>query len=307
MALESTSAAQHRQDTPWAWSCCPPFCICYSGESSHGQEAFIPGIAKLRLAALGAFGILATVNAVAADPRAGSWTLVSAQSSLDPADKLSIVSANGMVHVVMTGETHLDFTANSDGKKSSVSSNPSFDQIQLHRINKKQVDVIEKKNGAIVATIRNGVSQDGRELTLTTVRPGHADQISVWTRAGVAQKSPDAFAGDWTQDVTKTRMRQGMNLTIEAMGNDSVRFAGEYRYTARFDGKPYDVKNSRNDTVQLTQIDSHTVSATYRRDQQITQEERWVVAPDGKTMTLTTSGILETGQRFTEKLLFKRR
>lgn len=207
----------------------------------------------------------------------------------------------------MTGETHLDFTANSDGKKSSVSSNPTFDQIQLHRINKKQVDVIEKKNGAIVATIRNGVSQDGRELTLTTVRPGHADQISVWTRAGVAQKSPDAFAGDWTQDVTKTRMRQGMNLTIEAMGNDSVRFAGEYRYTARFDGKPYDVKNSRNDTVQLTQIDSHTVSATYRRDQQITQEERWVVAPDGKTMTLTTSGILETGQRFTEKLVFKRR
>jgi hypothetical protein len=271
------------------------------------QEASIPGIVKMRLAAIGVLLILATVNAAAADPRMGSWTLVSAQSSLDPPDKLSIVSSNGTVHVVMTGETHLDFTADSGGKKTSVTSNPAFDQVQLHRISKKQVEVIEKKNGAVVATIRNALSQDGRELTLTTSRPGHPDQVSVWTRVGVAKKSPDPFAGDWTQDVSKTRLRQGMSLKIEAAGNDSVRFTGEYSYSARFDGKPYDVKNSRNDTVQLALIDSHTVTATYRRDQQITQQDRWVVAPDGKTMTLTSSGILETGQRFTEKLVFQRR
>jgi hypothetical protein len=272
-----------------------------------GRGGFIPSIAIIRLAAIGVIGIFATVNAAASDPRAGSWTLVSAQSSLDPADKLSIVSSNGTVHVVMTGETHLDFTADSDGKRPSTSSNPSFDQVQLHRINKKQVEVIEKKNGAVVATIRNTLSQDGSELTLMTLSPGHPDQISVWTRAGAAKKSPDPFAGDWTQDVTKTRLRQGMTLSIEIAGNDSVHFAGEYSYTARFDGKQYDVKNSRNDTVQLAQADSHTVNATYRRDQQVTQQDRWVVAPDGKTMTLTTSGTLETGQRFNEKLVFQRR
>jgi hypothetical protein len=58
--------------------------------------------------------------------------------------------------------------------------------------------------------------------------------------------------------------------------------------------------------VQLAQIDSHTVHATYRRDQNITQDDRWVVSPDGKTMTLTSSGTLETGQRFVEKLVFQR-
>lgn len=261
----------------------------------------------MRLVAIGVVGMFATLHAAAADPRAGSWTLVSAQSSLDPADKLSIVSSNGTVHVVMNGETHLDFTADSSGKKTSVTSNPAFDQVQLHRMSKRQIDVIEKKNGAVVAMIRNGLSQDGRELTLTTVRPGYPDQVSVWIRAGVAKKSPDPFAGDWTQDLTKTRLRQGMSLKIEAVGNDSVHFIGEDSYTARFDGKPYDVKNSRNDTVQLAQIDNHTVDATYRRDQQVTQQDRWVVAPDGKTMTLTTSGILETGQRFAEKLVFQRR
>jgi hypothetical protein len=31
-----------------------------------------------------------------------------------------------------------------------------------------------------------------------------------------------------------------------------------------------------------------------------------VVSPDGRQMTLTSSGTLETGQRFTEKLVFKK-
>jgi hypothetical protein len=302
---------QRGQDTPADCILWQPFAYARVWElrvvHRVAQEACILSNAKIRLAAIGVIGLLASVNAGAADPRTGSWTLISAQSSLDPPDRLSVVSSNGTVHVVMTGETHLDFTAESGGKKTSVTSNPAFDQVQLHRINKKQVEVIEKKNGAIVATIRNALSQNGSELTLTTLRPGRADQVSVWTRSGAARKSPDPFAGDWVQDVTKTRLRQGMNLKIEDAGNDGVRFTGEYSYTARFDGKPYDVKNSRNDTVQLAQIDSHTVNATYRRDQQVTQQDRWVVAPDGKTMTLTTSGTLETGQRFSEKLVFQRR
>src|SRR6202012_1391106 len=96
------------------------------------------------------------------------------------------------------------------------------------------------------------------------------------------------------------------SLKIEAPDNNTVHFAGEYSYTAHFDGKQYDVKNSRNDSVQLAQTDAHTVHATYRRDQQVTQDDRWVVAPDGKTMTLTSSRVIETGQRFNEKLVFQR-
>jgi hypothetical protein len=270
------------------------------------REAIITTFANVRIAAVAALALLAA-QALAADPRVGSWTLLSAQSFLDPPDKLSIVSSNGMSHVTMTGETHLEFTAKADGKQTPVPANPMFDQVQLHRINKKQVEVTEMKNGAIVATIRNGLSKDGKELTLTTSRPGHPDQVSVWTRTEAAKGSPDPFAGEWTQDVSRTLMRQGMTLTIDALGSDGVRFAGDYNYTAHFDGKQYDVHNSRNDTVQLALADPHTVDAVYRRDQQITQKDRWTVAPDDKTMTLTSSGTLETGQRFTEKLVFQRK
>ena len=95
-------------------------------------------------------------------------------------------------------------------------------------------------------------------------------------------------------------------LKIETDGSGAIRFLGDFSYTARFDGKPYDLKNSRNDTVTLELVDPHTVDAIYRRDNQVTQTDRSVVSPEGQQMTLSTTGTLETGQRLTEKLLFKK-
>ena len=251
-------------------------------------------------------GLLAAFQLGAADPRIGSWTLISAQSTLDPPNKLSITHLHDGVHVVMSGETHLDFTAKWKGHESSAPGNLGFNQIELHRIDKKQAEVKEKKDGAVVATVREKLSNDGNELTITTVSSGHADQITVWTRSGGAKVADDLFAGEWTQDLSKTRLRQGLVLKIESDGRGGVRFPGDFSYTARFDGKQYDLKNSRNDTVTLELVDPHTVDSIYRRDDQVAQKDRWVVSADGQQMTLTTTGTLETGQRVTEKLVFKR-
>jgi hypothetical protein len=250
--------------------------------------------------------LIAVVQVGAADPRIGSWTLISAQSSLDPPNKLSITSLNGETHVVMSGETSIDFTAKSDGHDTAVANNPAFNQVELHRINKKQVEVTEKKDGAVVAIIHDKLSADGNELTTTTTSKGRADQITVWTRSGGVKRPNDPFAGEWTQDLGKTRLRQGLVLKIEPDGAGGVRFSGDFTYAAHFDGKQYDLKNSRNDTVQLALIDPHTVDAVYRRDDQVAQRDRWVVSADGQQMTLTTTGTFQTGQRITEKLVFKK-
>ena len=242
----------------------------------------------------------------AQDPRIGSWTLVSAQSSLNPPNKLSVTNLHGEVHVVMSGETHLDFTAKSDGHGTPVPGNPAFNQVELRRIGRKQAEVKEKKDGALVATVREKLSSDGNELTIATASKGRADQITVWTRSGGAKVAGDPLAGEWTQDLSKTRLRQGLAIKIEPDGNGGVRFLGDYSYTARFDGKQYDLKNSRNDSVTLQLVDPHTVDAIYRRDDQPAQKDRWVVSADAQQMTLTTAGGLETGQRVTEKLVFKK-
>ena len=187
-----------------------------------------------------------------------------------------------------------------------VSGNPAFNHVELHRIDKKQAEVKEKKDGAVVATIREKLSNDGNELTITTASKGHPDQITVWTRSGGAKVAGDPIAGEWTQDLSKTRLRQGLVLKIEPDGNGGVRFSGDFSYTARFDGKQYDLKNSRNDTVTLQLVDPHTVDSIYRRDDQVAQKDRWVVSADGQQMTLTTTGTLESGQHITEKLVFQK-
>jgi hypothetical protein len=252
------------------------------------------------------FALLAAAQPGAPDPRIGVWTLLAAQSSLDPPNRLSITHLHGGVHVVMSGETHFDFTANRNGRDSPAAGNLGFNQIDLHRIGKRLAEVTEKKDGTVVATVRDQLSKDGKELTATTATVGLADKITVWTRSGGAKLATDPFVGEWTQDLSKTRLRQGLVLKIEADGSGGVRFLGDFSYTARFDGKQYDLKNSRNDTVTLELVDPHTVDAIYQRDGQVTQTDRWLISADGQQMTLSSTGTLETGQRLTEKLVFKK-
>src|ERR1700676_1688871 len=114
-----------------------------------------------KLAMLG----LVAIQLGAADPRLRSWTLISPESALDPPNKLSITSLHDRVHVVLSGDTHLDFTAKFDGHETSVQGNPAFNQIELRRIGKHQAEVKEKKDGTIVAMIRDKISSDGNELT----------------------------------------------------------------------------------------------------------------------------------------------
>jgi hypothetical protein len=54
----------------------------------------------------------------------------------------------------MSGETHLDFNANWNGHESFAPGNLAFNQIELRRIDKRQAEVTEKKDGAVVATVR---------------------------------------------------------------------------------------------------------------------------------------------------------
>jgi len=257
-----------------------------------------------KLALLGLFAVALQLGT--ADPRIGSWSLISAQSSLDPPNKLSITSLHGSVHVVISGDTHLDFTAKLDGHEAAVQGNLAFNQIELRRINKRQVEVIQKKDGVVVVTIGDKISSDGSELTSTTSQTGRPDRITVWKRTGGKKSATDLFAGEWTEDLSKTRLRQGMALKIEPDGRDGVRFSGDFSYSARFDGKEYNLKNSRNDTVVLQLVDAHTVDSIYRRDDQITQKDRWVVSADGAEMTMTTAGTWETGQQVKETLVFRK-
>jgi hypothetical protein len=262
-------------------------------------------IRKLRMLKL-AWIVLVVARLYAADPRIGAWKLVSADSALDSPRVLFITPQGKGVHVVILGSTHLDFTAAWDGHDNHVQNIPAFNQIVMRRIDKNESEIKEKKNGALVATLHDKVSSDRKELTITTVQQGHEDQVTVWDRSGGLQNSANPFIGEWTQNFSKTRLRQGLGLKIVPDGRDGVHFAGEFSYSANFDGRDYPLKDSRDDTVALVLIDAHTVDSTYRRGDQITDRDRWVISADGQQMTLTTAGVLGTGERIKEKLVFRK-
>ena len=96
----------------------------------------------------------------------------------------------------MSGETHFDFTANRNGHDSPAPGNLAFNQIDLRRIDKRQKEVEEKKDGTLVATVREKISNDGNELTATTTTAGHADKITVWTRSGGQKVANDPLSAN---------------------------------------------------------------------------------------------------------------
>jgi hypothetical protein len=242
----------------------------------------------------------------AADPRIGTWKLVSADSALDPPTVLSITPSGKGVHVVISGSAHVDFVTGWDGRDNHVQGIPAFNQITIRRIDKYQSEIKEKKNGTLVATLCDKVSSDRKELVVTTIQPQHEDQITVWERTGGARDAANPFVGEWTQNLSKTRLRQGLVIKIEANGADGVHFQGDFSYTAKFDGRDYPLKDSRDDTVALVLSDSHTVDSTYKRGDEVADRDRWVISADGQQMTMTTTGVLGTGERVKEKLVFRK-
>lgn len=258
----------------------------------------------MRKLALLAF--LAATDLGAADPRIGSWTLTSAQSVMEPPRKISVTPLGGRLHVVISGDTRMDFTVDERGRETAVQGVPAFNQIEWRRVGKNEVEIKEKKDGVLVAIIRESLSKNHEELTVTTSEKGHSDQTAVLVRSGGVNAPANPFAGEWTEDLGKTRLRQGLVVHIEADGENRVRFSGEFSYTAAFDGKEYILKNSYNDTVTLVLVDPRTVDSIYKRGDEITGRDRWVISADGHQATVTTTSVLENGQHVREKLLFRK-
>ena len=122
-------------------------------------------------------GLFAAIQLGAADPRIGSWTLISAQSSLDPANRLSITRLHDEVHVVISGDTHLDFTAKLNGHEASVPGKAAFNQIELRKIDKHQVEVKEMKDELSRHDSRQNIGEWERvnqhDYTESSCRPDH--------------------------------------------------------------------------------------------------------------------------------------
>ena len=76
-------------------------------------------------------------------------------------------------------------------------------------------------------------------------------------------------------------------------------------YTATFDGKDHPVKGNADwDTTALKRVDARTIEFTRKKGGKVVQTARSVVAADGKTRTVTVTGVNAQGQKVNTVALY---
>ena len=158
-----------------------------------------------------------------------------------------------------------------------------------------------------------------RSMIASVLLAGGLSLVLVPARALLAQSDP--AVGTWKLNAAKSKYNPGppprsQTLTISAAGNgvtvmsrgtDGAGKPLATDYTVAFDGKDVPVKGSPSyDATSAKRVDANTTELTRRKGGKIVQTSRRVVSADGKTMTITTTGVNENGDRISNVGVFEK-
>ena len=138
----------------------------------------------------------------------------------------------------------------------------------------------------------------------------------------VAAQAKDPFVGTWTLNLAKSKYSPGpapksTTSTYEAAGkgykvsvksepaNGAVQ---QWSYTSDLDGKdvPITGNNPNADTVAAKRIDANTLEIVNKKNGKVTTTQKNVVAADGKTRTVTTTGTDAQGQKVNNVAVYEK-
>src|SRR5213594_724333 len=129
--------------------------------------------------------------------------------------------------------------------------------------------------------------------------------------SSVAARAQDVQVGNWMINLAKSRFKSApaptsQHVTVVPQGKDGVKLTvnavngkGEkstIEYAAQYDGKEYPRTETGagaapGQTVTLKRIDAHTAERiTYLKGKKLVTE-KWEISSDGKTRTVTQSGV----------------
>lgn len=141
------------------------------------------------------------------------------------------------------------------------------------------------------------------------------------TALAVAAQSTDPGLGTWKLNVAKSKYSPGpapktLTVTISAAGAgikaviDGAAPDGtkvHWEYTANFDGKAYPVTgNADGDMVTATRVNANTIETRYTLKGKPTTTNTRVVSADGKTLTVTSTGVNVQGQKVNNVQVFEK-
>ena len=136
--------------------------------------------------------------------------------------------------------------------------------------------------------------------TLAAVRP---DSASAQT---------DPHVGTWILNVAKSKYTPGPapkeQTSVYAMAGQGIKVSTKgvgadgkptmLDFTAMFDGKDHPATGNPDfDSTMMKRVDSHSLEFTRKKGGKVVQTATSVVSKDGKTRTVTTTGMNAAGQK----------
>ena len=137
--------------------------------------------------------------------------------------------------------------------------------------------------------------------------------------AGTVCFAGDAWMGTWKLNEAKSKFTPGtpkntMVVYKEAMGGkvkitaDGIDAEGKpshSEWTGKFDGKDYAAKGDpAQDMRSYTKVDDRTLDFTVKKEGKVIVNGRVVLAADGKSRTVTTTGTTAKGKKFKNTAVF---
>jgi hypothetical protein len=137
--------------------------------------------------------------------------------------------------------------------------------------------------------------------------------LAVWAAAGAVCFAASPQMGTWKLNEAKSKIAKGtakntmvvyksammskVKVTVDGM--DAEGKTAHNEWTGKFDGKDYPVMgDSASDMRSYKQIDDRTLEVINKKDGKVTITGRIVVSGNGKSRTLTLSGMTPKGKKF---------
>jgi hypothetical protein len=141
-------------------------------------------------------------------------------------------------------------------------------------------------------------------------------------RANVVFAQADPHMGTWVLNVAKSKYTpgpapkeqtsvysaegQGIKVATKGVGPDGKPTATGW--TAMFDGKDHPVTgNPDYDATMMKRVDSNTIEFTRKKGGKTVQTATSVVSKDGKTRTVTMSGVNAQGQKVSSVAVYEKK
>jgi hypothetical protein len=137
-----------------------------------------------------------------------------------------------------------------------------------------------------------------------------ASMVALWPASSAAEADP--FIGTWVLNVAKSKydpgpapkdqtvtyeaVAEGLKITVKGTNGDGSALSTSY--TGKLDGKDYPSTGAPSwDMQALKRVNANTIEITRKKGGKVVQTGTNVVSADGKTRTITVTGVDEQGRK----------